>query len=179
MIIGGVELRIVVASGKGGTGKTTIATNLALSLDNVQLLDCDVEEPNAGLFLGAEPKHIGDVCISIPRIDGEKCTHCGDCARFCRYNALAVIKDRTLLFSELCHGCGGCTLVCPEKAITEEDRPIGSIQGIDVDKETDFLQGLLNVGEPLSTPVIRELRSIWTIRRQSSWTPRREPRVRS
>ncbi len=151
-------MRIVIASGKGGTGKTTVATNLALSLDNVQLLDCDVEEPNAGLFLEVEPEHIEEVYIKIPVIDEDKCTYCGDCAQFCQYNALAIIKDKALIFTELCHGCGGCTLVCPENAITEENRSIGKIEGIKLTSGTELLQGLLNVGEPLSTPVIKALK---------------------
>ena len=100
---------ISVASGKGGTGKTTIATNLALSLGEAQLIDCDVEEPNANIFLNAELNDTEIVGVSVPVIDRTKCTFCGTCSDFCRFNALAVVKSNVLVFPELCHGCGGCT----------------------------------------------------------------------
>lgn len=160
---------ISIASGKGGTGKTTIATNLALSLGNVQLLDCDVEEPDSHLFLDLKLEKVEDVCINIPVIDKDTCDYCGDCAKFCQYNALAVVSSDVLLFPELCHGCGGCTLVCPKDAISDEPRGIGVIEGgktqnrmvtkfNEITKSIEFYQGRLNVGEPMATPVIKSLK---------------------
>jgi MinD superfamily P-loop ATPase len=153
---------ISVASGKGGTGKTTIATSLTLLLSEqgskkIQFLDCDVEEPNAHIFLrpridGSEP-----VNILIPKVDQEKCTYCGECARVCAYNAMIVLKKEILVFPELCHGCGGCTLLCPENAISEEPRGIGVIEEGRVGS-VRFLQGRLNIGEPMATPLIRSMK---------------------
>jgi len=153
-------LRIVVASGKGGTGKTTIATNLALSLaehQDVQLLDCDVEEPDAHLFLDVDLKEIGKVTISVPKVDKARCDFCGKCSEFCQYNAIAVLPNDVLLFSNLCHGCGGCALVCPRDAITEEGRVIGKIER-GVADGIEFYHGVLNVGEPLAVPVVRAVK---------------------
>jgi len=154
-------MKIAVASGKGGTGKTTVAVNLALSLaengHTIQLLDCDVEEPNASLFLNIVPTRIRGVYLKNPVFDKERCTYCGKCAEFCQYNAIAVLPERVLLFAELCHGCGGCSLVCPEKAITEKEREIGKIEKAET-KGIEFIQGVLNVGEAMATPVIRELK---------------------
>ena len=151
-------MKIAIASGKGGTGKTTIATNLALSLDNVQLLDCDVEEPDSHLFLDLKLEKIDDILISIPKIDEKKCDYCGECSKFCQYHALAVVRDKVLFFSDLCHGCGGCTLVCPKVAITEETRPIGKLEGGSSGK-LEFYQGLLNIGEAMATPIIKALKN--------------------
>lgn len=153
---------ISVASGKGGTGKTTVAVNLALLLsreeaNEVHFLDCDVEEPNAHLFLKPEIKRSQPVYIPIPRINLDKCNYCGKCAEICAYNAIAVIKEKVLVFKELCHGCGGCTLLCPEKAISEEAREIGIIEEGSANS-IRFLQGSLNIGEPMATPLIREIR---------------------
>ena len=151
-------MKIAIASGKGGTGKTTIATNLALSLDNVQLLDCDVEEPDSHIFLNMKLQKIEEVSISIPKVDKQKCDFCGDCAKFCQYHALAVVKNEVLFFSDLCHGCGGCTLVCPKNAIIEEKRVIGIIEGAN-NGNLEFYQGLLNIGEAMATPIIGTLKS--------------------
>ena len=151
-------MKLAIASGKGGTGKTTIATNLALSLENVQLLDCDVEEPDSHLFLDIKLKKIDDILISIPKIDEKKCDYCGECSRFCQYHALAVVRDKVLFFPDLCHGCGGCTLVCPKVAITEETRPIGKLEGGSYGK-LEFYQGLLNIGEAMATPIIKALKN--------------------
>ena len=109
---------ISIASGKGGTGKTTIATNLALSLGKAQLIDCDVEEPNANIFLKADIAESVDVTVEVPKIDKEKCDYCGKCSEFCAYNALAVVPSSVLVLPELCHSCGGCELVCPQDAIS-------------------------------------------------------------
>jgi MinD superfamily P-loop ATPase len=157
-----VNYKISVASGKGGTGKTTVAVALALALrnrvENVQLLDCDVEEPNAALLL--RPKMNGGVPVTlrIPRVDLERCTGCGECCEVCRYNAVAVVNQKALIFENLCHACGGCVLACPEKAISEKDKVIGKIETGDRDN-IDFLRGILNVGEPMATPVVRMLKS--------------------
>jgi len=147
---------IAIASGKGGTGKTTVAVNLTLSLDNVQLIDCDVEEPNSNLFLKLKLEKVEDVSIQIPVIDEEKCTHCGKCSELCQYNALAVLPDKVMVFKELCHGCGLCQMACPQGAITEKDRTIGIIEK--ADGEIEFLRGVLNIGEAMSTPLIKRLK---------------------
>lgn len=148
---------ISVASGKGGTGKTTIATGLALSISNVQLLDCDVEEPNVHIFLKTRRETSEVVSIPIPKIDESKCNFCGECARICAYNALAVLKDRVLVFPHLCHGCGGCGLLCPQKAITEVGKEIGVVE-IGGSKEPEFVQGILNIGEVMAPPLVRAVK---------------------
>jgi MinD superfamily P-loop ATPase len=148
---------ISVASGKGGTGKTTIATSLALSLSNVQLLDCDVEEPNAHIFLKTQHENSEVVSIPVPEIDYSKCDFCGECASICAYNALAVLKDRVLLFPHLCHGCGGCSLLCPQKAISEINKEIGVVETRRT-PELHFVQGTLNVGEVMAPPLVRAVK---------------------
>ena len=148
---------IAVASGKGGTGKTTVATNIALSIGNVQFLDCDVEEPNANIFLQATLKEHEDVSVIIPEINKEKCDYCGKCSEFCVYNALAVVRQKILVFPELCHSCGGCELVCPKDAITWKKRVIGKVEHGKT-KDIDFYHGLLNVGEAQAIPVIKALK---------------------
>lgn len=149
----GESMKISIASGKGGTGKTTVATNLALSLENAQLLDCDVEEPDSHLFLDMRLERVEEVYIPVPKIDKDKCTFCGKCSEFCQYNAIAAIPDDILFFPELCHGCGGCTLVCQEEAITEENRAIGIIER-GFNNGLEFFHGLLNIGEPMATPLV-------------------------
>jgi MinD superfamily P-loop ATPase len=151
---------ISVASGKGGTGKTTVSVNLALSLEethSVQFLDCDVEEPNAHFFLKPQIEESRDVFTLIPEIDESRCTYCGKCAQVCAYNALAVVKGVVLVFSELCHGCGGCTLLCPEKAIKEVGKRIGVVESGQAGKVA-FLQGRLDIGQAMSPPLIRALK---------------------
>lgn len=148
---------ISIASGKGGTGKTTIATNLALSLDNVQLIDCDVEEPNANIFINSNLQDSEEVTVTIPDIDKEKCDYCGKCSEFCMYNALAVVPSNVLVFPELCHSCRGCKLVCPRDAIQWKERPIGVIEHGASDG-VDFYHGLLNVGEAMAIPVLKALK---------------------
>jgi MinD superfamily P-loop ATPase len=149
-----------IASGKGGTGKTTIAVNLALSFENnrpVQFLDCDVEEPNAHFFLKPQFLSNQEVSIPIPEIDKEKCTYCGKCAEVCAYNALAVLKNKVLVFPELCHGCGGCSLLCPEKAIKERGQRIGIIE-FGSASNIQFIHGKLDIGQAMSVPLIREIK---------------------
>lgn len=151
---------ISVASGKGGTGKTLVATSLALSLiDNhkVQLLDCDVEEPNANILLHLAVNQSQCVYIPIPKVDEMKCTYCGKCAEICAYNAIAVLKEKVLVFPELCHGCGACSYLCPESAITEEGREVGGVERGD-SGNLELIQGKLNVGEAMAPPVIREVK---------------------
>jgi MinD superfamily P-loop ATPase len=149
-----------VASGKGGTGKTTIAINLALSLAKtqpVQFLDCDAEEPNAHFFLKPHLVTNRVVSIPVPEIIEEKCTYCGKCAEVCAYNALAVLKDTVLVFAELCHGCGGCSLLCPEKAIKEKGQRIGIMEFGSSDG-IEFIHGKLDIGQAMSPPLIREIK---------------------
>ncbi len=145
---------ISISSGKGGTGKTTIGTNLALSLEGVQYVDCDVEEPNGHIFLKPQIEERISVGIPVPQVDKSKCTYCGECAKVCEFNAIVVVKEQVLFFPELCHACGGCSYICPEDAIEEVEREIGVIErgkagGI------EFVHGILNVGEPMAPPLIR------------------------
>jgi len=150
---------ISIASGKGGTGKTTVATNLAVSIgSDVQLLDCDVEEPNAHLFIDPVIEQSKKVYTPVPKIDEEKCNFCKKCAEICRFKAIAVIKEIVLTFPELCHSCGGCIEVCPENAITETGRELGVIE-IGHRNGLAFVHGRLRVGEAMSPPLIREVRS--------------------
>ncbi len=151
-------MKIAIASGKGGTGKTTVAVSLALALDSAQLLDCDVEEPNCNLFLGLGLEKYEDVTTTFPEVDPDMCTLCGKCSDMCQFNAIAKLPDRIMVFPKLCHGCGGCALVCPEGAITEKERSIGIIQkGVNEGFNLELLQGTLDIGEPMATPVIRQL----------------------
>jgi MinD superfamily P-loop ATPase len=150
---------ISVASGKGGTGKTLVTTNMAASVGEVELLDCDVEEPNSFLFFpDREEEASFDCAVKIPLIDEDKCTRCGRCSEFCAYNALAVFPQNVLLFKELCHGCGGCALVCPEGAISEGTRTIGKIFRAR-SGDIGLLWGELNLGEPMATPLIRSVKA--------------------
>jgi MinD superfamily P-loop ATPase len=150
---------ISVASGKGGTGKTTVATNLAYSIgNNVQILDCDVEEPNAHLFLNPKIERTDTVYVPVPKIDDAKCTYCRKCSEICRFRAIAVVGETILTFPELCHSCGGCEQVCPENAITETGREIGETEKGYIDA-IDFVNGRLRVGEAMSPPLIKKVRS--------------------
>ncbi|RJQ37314.1 MAG: hypothetical protein C4555_06615 [Dehalococcoidia bacterium] len=150
---------ISVASGKGGTGKTMVATSLALSLKDshkVVLLDCDVEEPNDHILLkpnitGSEP-----VNLPVPRVMEDICTRCGKCAEICAYHVIAVL-GHLLTFPQLCHGCGACSYLCPEKAISEEPRQTGVVEWGHADG-IGFVRGILNVGEAMAPPVIRKVK---------------------
>ena len=151
---------ISVASGKGGTGKTLVATSLAISLndrDGVQLLDCDVEEPNSHILL--KPVIAGSISVSIPipKVYEDKCTYCGKCAEVCAYHAIAALPKHILVFPQLCHGCGACSYLCPEKAIVEEEKETGVVerghsQGV------GFVHGKLTIGEAMPSPVIRKVK---------------------
>jgi len=149
---------ISVASGKGGTGKTTVATNLALSInDRVQFLDCDVEEPNAFIFLKPKISNSKAISIPVPKIDKSKCNLCGKCKNICSYNAIAVLENKILTFPHLCHGCGGCSILCPEGAITEIGKEIGIVETGNLDN-IEFVQGRLNIAEVMSPPLIRAVK---------------------
>jgi MinD superfamily P-loop ATPase len=147
------SLKVAVASGKGGTGKTLVAVNLVLATNADQLIDCDVEEPNDHIFLKLAKKKTELVEILVPEIDESKCTYCRKCAEFCQYNALFVVNDTALVFPELCHSCGGCRLICPEEAIIEKKRDIGEIC-IGKSKGIELIYGRLNIGEAIAVPVI-------------------------
>jgi MinD superfamily P-loop ATPase len=149
-------MRIAIASGKGGTGKTTIAVNLALSIEGAQLVDCDVEEPNCHLFPGCDMQPVHDVTVTRPVIDEAACSLCGECAWFCAFHALAVLPTQVVVFENLCHSCGGCSLVCPSAAISERDRVIGRIERSNGPQA--LLHGVLNVGEATATRVIAALK---------------------
>lgn len=150
---------ISVASGKGGTGKTTVATNLALSVETpVWFLDCDVEEPNAHLFIQADFERSEIITTPVPQVDENKCTLCGKCAEICEFKAIVVIGETVLPFHELCHSCGGCMEVCPEGAITETGRSLGVIEA-GHRNELEFVHGRLRVGEAMSPPLIREVKT--------------------
>jgi MinD superfamily P-loop ATPase len=149
---------ISVASGKGGTGKTTVSANLARVWPSpVQLLDCDVEEPNCHLFIKGDLKSQDVVSMRVPQVDAALCTGCGACSALCEFNAIAALKDEALVFEELCHGCGGCTLVCPTRAITEKDRRIGEIEVIEAG-HISLVQGSIDVGVAMAPPVIRAVK---------------------
>jgi MinD superfamily P-loop ATPase len=151
-------LIITVASGKGGTGKTTVAVNMALSLENVQLLDCDVEEPNSHILLQPTIREIRPVSTKFPVISEELCIYCGKCSKFCAYNALFVAPKTVMVFPELCHSCGGCALVCPKNAITEKERQIGIIKKGEANG-VEIVYGELNVGEAMAVPLIKAVKN--------------------
>ena len=154
-------MKIVIASGKGGTGKTTIATNLACSIaqkgKEVQYLDCDVEEPNGHIFLKPDIRETQNATISVPKVDTELCDGCGKCGQLCQYSAIICLKDTPLVFEQLCHSCGGCMLVCPTDAITETQIPIGFVESGTADS-VKFVQGRLNIGDVRSPALIKKVK---------------------
>ncbi|MBN2184910.1 MAG: ATP-binding protein [Candidatus Krumholzibacteriota bacterium] len=164
-------MKIAIASGKGGTGKTTVAVNLAaiaqLNGKRSVYVDCDVEEPNGHIFLKPEIDSQQTVTNPVPVIDDEKCDSCGECGKICHFNAIAVILDSVLVFPELCHGCGGCFHACPKGAITESPREVGKIEaGRSYQVEASgkegigFIHGILNLNEAMAVPVIRAVRKM-------------------
>lgn len=155
-------MRIAVASGKGGTGKTTVATNLAFLAAQagrtVVYADCDVEEPNGHLFLKPTIDQELSIDRLIPVVDRDRCTLCGRCSDVCRYGAIACVGKSVLVFAELCHACGGCQLACPEGAIREVPRSVGRLR-LGSSGAVQFLDGVLNVGEATSPPAIRAVKA--------------------
>lgn len=150
---------LAVASGKGGTGKTTVSLNLARVFGaNVQLLDCDVEEPNCQLFLDGTVSETHPVSIPIPQVDESICDGCGECGHFCVYNAIASFGAAPLIFPDMCHGCGGCARVCPKKAIHEVENRIGIVTTIRADNIT-LIEGRLDIGKALAPPLIRAVKN--------------------
>lgn len=150
-------MKVAVLSGKGGTGKTTVATNLATVM-NATYVDCDVEEPNGFIFLKPDIKERLDVTMPVPTIDTDKCNHCKACVDICQFNALIHV-DKVMVFEKLCHGCGACQAVCPTLAITEEERPIGRMQiGTYGEEGMACLSGALNLTEPMAGPIISQLK---------------------
>jgi len=146
-------VKIAVASGKGGTGKTSVTVNLAISLEEAQVIDCDVEEPNVHILLHPKIENASPVEVLVPRILEDRCNYCGECARFCQYHALFVVGETALVFPELCHSCGGCGIVCPRDAIVEETRQVGKVY-IGSAGSIEMVYGELQVGEPMAVPVI-------------------------
>ena len=154
-------MKIAIASGKGGTGKTTIATNLACSIARtgraVQYLDCDVEEPNGHIFLKPDIEEVQDVTVGVPEVDAEKCDGCGKCGRLCQYSAIICLKDSVMTFEQLCHSCGGCMAVCPQCAISERQRKIGITEFGKADG-VFFGHGKLDIGTIQTPALIRHVK---------------------
>lgn len=148
-------MKIAVLSGKGGTGKTTVAASLAASLPECQYIDCDVEEPNGAIFLNPQLTESFPVQVLVPQVDESKCDGCGECAAACQFHALAVVNRKVLVFPEICHHCGACVIACPQEAVSETKRTIGLVE---TDRRGNFLQGKLNIGEPISIPIIQALK---------------------
>ncbi|HZK20918.1 MAG TPA: ATP-binding protein [Oscillospiraceae bacterium] len=151
-------MKIAVLSGKGGTGKTLVSVNLAASAKTSVYIDCDVEEPNGHLFFNPKSVKEQPVTVKIPKVDMALCSGCRKCVDFCNFNALAYIKDKLIIFEEICHSCGGCILVCPEKALTEKDKAIGKVQ-IGTSSGVKIFTGILNTGEASGVPIIKKLLS--------------------
>jgi MinD superfamily P-loop ATPase len=153
---GADNMRLAVLSGKGGTGKTLLAVNLAAIAKNTTYIDCDVEEPNGHLFFKPQDVQEQAVTVKIPQVDKERCNGCRKCVEFCNFNALAYPKEKLIVFEEICHSCGGCILVCPEKVLTEKEKIIGQVQKGTSEQVTVYT-GILNPGEPSGVPIIKRL----------------------
>ena len=155
-------MRLAIISGKGGTGKTTVATSLARVLSEgpgrVAYLDCDVEEPNAHLFIHPQNLDVQKVATFVPQIDRERCNGCRLCVDICRFNALTVIRDKAMVFAELCHSCEGCKVVCPEKAVMDSSRLLGDVR-TGTRNGLKLIDGCLRVGEAMAPPLIKAVRS--------------------
>ncbi|HHT25300.1 MAG TPA: 4Fe-4S binding protein [Clostridiaceae bacterium] len=149
-------MKIAVLSGKGGTGKTLVSVNLAAAAKASTYIDCDVEEPNGHLFFKPEGVQEENVTVKIPKADDKLCNACRKCVDFCNFNALAHVKDKLIVFEEVCHSCGGCILVCPEKALTEREKVIGKVQKGTSD-QVSIYTGILKIGEASGVPIIKKL----------------------
>lgn len=149
-------MRIAVLSGKGGTGKTLVSVNLAAASKTSTYIDCDVEEPNGHLFFKPEGVQVEEISVKIPKVNNELCNGCRKCVDFCKFNALAYIKNKLIVFDDVCHSCGGCILVCLEKALTEKEKVIGKVQK-GSSGEVTVWTGILNTGEATGIPIIKKL----------------------
>lgn len=149
-------MKIAVLSGKGGTGKTLVSVNLAAAAKKATYIDCDVEEPNGYLFFKPEKIESEKVTIKLPYVDEKRCTGCRICVDFCKFNALAYVGNKLQIFEEVCHSCGGCVLLCPEKALFERDKGIGEIQK-GISENVTVITGILNTGEVSGIPIIKTL----------------------
>lgn len=150
-------MKIAVASGKGGTGKTTVATSLAAALgERAQILDCDVEEPNCHILMSPQILKSEPVSVQVPLVEMEKCDLCGKCGEVCKFSAILTIGKTVLTFPELCHGCGGCMLLCPHKAISDTPRELGVVETGNVGT-VEFVQGRIRIGEAMAPPLIKEV----------------------
>lgn len=149
-------MKIAVLSGKGGTGKTLVSVNLAAVAKESIYIDCDVEEPNGHLFFKPKDVKAENISIKIPYVDETICNGCRKCGDFCKFNALAYINSKLLVFDEVCHSCGGCVLICPEKALTEKAKFIGTVQR-GVSENVTVITGMLNTGEASGIPIIKNI----------------------
>lgn len=148
-------MKIAVLSGKGGTGKTTVSAGLARLIKPSQYIDCDVEEPNGYIFLKPDLTNSMPVNVLVPVVNENKCTLCKECEKACQFNAIAVIKDKVLIFPELCHHCGACFVACRSMALTETERQVGIIE---MNEDKSFIHGKLNIAEPIAVPIVKKLK---------------------
>lgn len=156
-----VLMKIAVLSGKGGTGKTLVSVNLASISSNSCYIDCDVEEPNGHLILKPRIENREKVSVKIPTVDDSLCLGCRKCVEFCKFNALAYIKEKLFVFEEICHSCGGCVIVCPQKALSEKDKEVGEIQE-GISGKVKVISGIMNIGEETGVAIIKKLLSVST-----------------
>lgn len=150
------NMKIAVLSGKGGTGKTLVSVNLAAAVKNAIYIDCDVEEPNGYLFFKPHKIVSEQVMVQIPVVDENKCSGCRTCIDFCKFNALAYINNKLVVFDEICHSCGGCILFCPESALFEKTKMVGQVE-YGTSEAVTVITGRLNIGEASGIPIIKKL----------------------